>query len=84
VGRERRGGFCVAPAAGRRAAVDILVNPPLDIDAAFQRVEYRSMQGLRLPVISVRDLIALKEHAGREQDLADIEHLRRLAENFGP
>jgi len=42
------------------------------------------MQGLRLPVISVRDLIALKEHAGREQDLADIEHLRRLAENFGP
>ena len=63
--------------------MDLLIDPPLDIEAALQRVEYRHVQGLRLPVISVRDMIALKEQAGREQDLADIEHLHRLAENSG-
>jgi predicted nucleotidyltransferase len=36
-----------------------------------------------LPVISVRDMIAIKEKAGREQDLADIKHLRRLLEKSG-
>ena len=60
--------------------VDILIDPPVDIEAALKRVEYRMVQDLRLPVMSVRDMITLKEQAGRQQDIADIEHLHRLAE----
>jgi hypothetical protein len=52
----------------------------VDIEAALKRVEYRMVQDMRLPVMSVRDMITLKEQAGRQQDIADIEHLRRLAE----
>ena len=59
--------------------VDILIDPPVDVEAALNRVEYRMVQDLRLPVMSVRDMITLKEQAGRQQDIADIEHLHRLA-----
>ncbi len=33
------------------------------------------VQGERIPVVSVHDLIELKLHAGRKQDLSDVEHL---------
>lgn len=80
--RDEKGvvAFALRPPQSEAPTVDILIDPRLDIDTALQRVEYRQIQGVRLPVISVRDLITLKEQAGREQDLADIEHLRRLAE----
>lgn len=83
--RDEKGvvAFALRPLRADAPTVDILIDPPLDIDAALRRVEYRSILDLRLPVISVRDLISLKQQAGREQDLADIEHLRRLAENSG-
>lgn len=83
--RDEKGviAFALRPPQLDAPTVDILIDPPLDIEAALQRVEYRPIQGLRLPVIAVRDLIALKEQAGREQDLADIEHLRRLAKESG-
>jgi hypothetical protein len=81
--RDEKGvvAFALRPPQADAPTVDLLIDPPLDIDAALQRVDYRHVQGLRLPVISVRDMITLKEQAGREQDLADLDHLRRLAED---
>jgi hypothetical protein len=75
--------FALRPPRADAPTVDILIDPPLDIEAALRRAEHRPMQGLSLPVISVRDMITLKEQAGREQDLADIAHLRRLLEKSG-
>jgi len=59
--------------------VDILIEPPVDIEAALARKVWRDVQGVRIPLISVEDLIHLKEKSGRAQDLSDIDHLRRLA-----
>ena len=42
-----------------------------------------SMEGLEVPVISVKDLIANKRATGRTQDLADIERLEALKKGSG-
>jgi hypothetical protein len=34
------------------------------------------LEGVRVPVVSVLDLIEMKMQAGRQQDLSDVEHLK--------
>lgn len=58
--------------------VDVLLDPPLDIQRALKRVIHRDLGDLRVPLASLEDMILLKEKAGRAQDKSDIEHLRRL------
>jgi len=65
--------------------VDILTAiPGIDFDAAWERrlghvVDPAS--GLKANFISREDLIAAKLAAGRTQDLADVEAIRKAAEN---
>ncbi len=52
----------------------------IDFDAAWERrdqIQVDSTTGLRASVISRPDLIAVKLAAGRKQDLADVEALRK-------
>lgn len=58
--------------------VDVLIDPPLDIEAALKRAVRREVSKVNISLISIEDLIRLKEKSGRAQDLSDIEHLRRL------
>lgn len=58
--------------------LDILIDPPLDIEAALKRAVGREVNKVNISLISIEDLIRLKEKSGREQDLSDIVHLRRL------
>lgn len=58
--------------------IDLFVEEPLDFEAAWERRVRARLPGLEVSVVSLRDLIALKEAAGRPQDLADLEVLRRL------
>jgi len=58
--------------------VDVLIDPPLDIEAALERAVKREVSEVNISLISIEDLILLKEKAGRAQDQSDIEHLRRL------
>lgn len=57
--------------------VDVLVSPPADVEGLLQRVNWRDLAGLRVPVASIADLIALKKASGRPQDLADVAWLER-------
>lgn len=63
--------------------VDILIDPPIDVALALSRGERRTLGATSVRVASVDDMIHLKQAAGRAQDLADVEHLRRLSER-GP
>ena len=36
--------------------------------------------GVKIPTISIRDLIELKEKSGRKQDISDVEYLRKILE----
>lgn len=60
--------------------VDVLVSPPsVEPDELVARATELRLGELPVHVVSLRDLIAMKRAAGRAQDLADAEHLERIA-----
>ena len=71
--------FALRPPDVQGPTVDVLIDPPMDIEKVLTRAVWRDVQGVRIPLISVEDLIRLKEKSGRAQDRSDIEHLLRLA-----
>jgi len=44
------------------------------------RARVFDIEGTRVPVVSVQDLIDLKRRAGRQQDVSDVEHLKAVLE----
>ena len=70
--------FALRPPDIQGPTIDVLIDPPLDIEKALMRVVWRDVQGVRIPLISVEDLIQLKEKSGRLQDRSDVEHLHRI------
>ena len=59
------------------AEVDVLIDSPLTFAELKGRAVKISLEGVLVPTVSIHDLIQLKLTAGRKQDLADVEHLRR-------
>lgn len=70
--------FPLAPKDPTGPTIDILIDPPLDVEAALARAEHRGLGDVSVPVASIEDMIRLKENTGRTQDKADIEHLYRI------
>ena len=58
--------------------VDVLIDPPLLYAELAAGAELVEAEGVRLPIVGIRDLIRMKERAGRAQDVADADALRRL------
>jgi len=58
--------------------IDIVLDSPI----AYTRLKRKAIKirlwDQEIPTISIGDLIELKLHAGRKQDLADVKHLRRI------
>jgi hypothetical protein len=62
--------------------IDVLVGVSPGYDKVVERVVYKSVGNVKIPLISPEDLIATKQNTGRRQDEADIEHLTRLKRQF--
>lgn len=62
----------------RRTPVDIFVYEPFDCrrETAFAQA-WDICPGVTAPVVSLPTLLAMKRHAGRPQDLIDIDELQR-------
>lgn len=58
--------------------VDIIIDTPVSYEDALKDVIIKEIDGIRLPVISFRKLIKMKQKAGRMQDKIDICELKRL------
>ncbi|MCL2524927.1 MAG: nucleotidyltransferase [Betaproteobacteria bacterium] len=58
--------------------IDILIAPPLDIEAAIQRAQTREIDGVPILLSDIGDLIALKLGTGRLQDESDIRLLEQI------
>mgnify|MGYP001561710270 CR=1 FL=1 len=58
--------------------IDIVIDSPVDYEKGHERVNYIVLQGVSIPVLSIDDLIKMKEKTGRLQDNADIRYLREL------
>ena len=60
--------------------IDIVFDSPVPYDELKGRSVKIELGEIPVPLISIQDLIEIKVKAGREQDLADVEHLRRILE----
>ena len=70
--------FGLRPPDPSAPTVDVLIDPPLDINVALKRMKSQNIGNCRVYLASLEDLIILKEKTGRAHDRADIEHLKRL------
>jgi hypothetical protein len=63
----------------RRTPVDVFTSEPFDFAQEFAAAKRLSVApGLDAPVVSYPVLLAMKQSAGREKDLLDIQALRKL------
>ena len=62
---------------------DVLIYRPLALAELAPGADFVEAEGLRLPIVGIRHLIRMKEGAGRAQDVADVDALRRLLEASG-
>ena len=58
--------------------IDVILDTPVPFDALYERSQPLTIAGSTVPVAAISDLKEMKRHAGREQDLSDIEMLERV------
>ncbi len=58
--------------------IDIIIDAPVAYAEARKRAKKISVHGVSIPVISIDDLIKMKQAAGRELDKADIQYLKKV------
>ncbi len=58
--------------------IDIIIESPISFDEAKKRPIIIKVGNLRLPVISIDNLIRMKKNTGRTIDKLDIEELNRI------
>ena len=62
------------------AEIDIVVDSPIPYSKLKSNAIYVEVSDERLPVINIHDLIYIKSKAGRKQDMADVESLKKILE----
>ena len=63
---------------GLAPTVDILTRLTVPFETLVANSEVKDLAGVRIPLASIADLIALKTGTGRAIDVSDIEALRLL------
>lgn len=58
--------------------IDVVIDSPVDYEKGLKRVEHIMLHDVFIPVISIDDLIKMKQITERRQDKADIRYLRKL------
>ena len=62
--------------------VDLFVEPPLPFEEAYARSLELELRGVRVRVVSLEDLVAMKRRAGRPGDLEDVRRLEAIARDL--
>jgi hypothetical protein len=71
--------FSLWDSENRRPTVDILLTTPIPFETLLRDAVDMTFRGTTVKVASIGHLVQLKQHAGRPQDLIDIERLQRIA-----
>jgi len=58
--------------------IDVIIDSPVDYALGAQHVRTVVLQGVPVPIVSIDDLIKMKEITERQQDAADIRYLKEL------
>ena len=75
--------FSLVDPANPMRVIDVLLAPEIPFEELYVRSLDAVVGQTPIKLASLEDLIALKQHAGRPQDLADVEHLRALQKQKG-
>jgi hypothetical protein len=75
--------FSLHASAPNLPTVDILLRPAVPFEAMYRNRIEKDIGGVRLNLVSIDDLIALKTGTGRKQDASDVEALRIAARVAG-
>jgi hypothetical protein len=60
--------------------VDLIIDSPVSFQQARKNAVLVKVENLRLPVVSIDDLIKMKRKAGRGKDKLDIDQLKKIKE----
>ncbi len=60
--------------------IDIVFHSPIPYSDLKSRAVIFEIEGIGIPTISIHDLITLKQHSGRKQDISDVEYLKKILE----
>jgi len=60
--------------------LDLFVREPFPFKEMSERAVRMDIGGITVPVCAIKDLIAMKQKAGRAKDLEDIKYLQGLLE----
>lgn len=60
--------------------IDVVIEDSFRFPTLYKRKVIKSMGKLKIPVVSIRDIIAMKKKAARNKDMIDLEILKYLAE----
>jgi hypothetical protein len=58
--------------------IDVIIDSPVDYVLGAQHARTVVLQGVPVPIVSIDDLIKMKEITERQQDAADIRYLKEL------
>ena len=58
--------------------VDLIIDSPVKFAEAIKEADIQDIDGIRLPVVSIRHLIKMKEKTGREKDKLDVYELKKI------
>ena len=75
--------FGLRPRDPVEPTVDILVNPPVEFEAAYARRVVAEVAGQKISIASIADIIAMKTGTGRAKDQDDVAMLKRMGELGG-
>ena len=59
-------------------SIDVMIESPVTYQEAKKRAAKARMDSLTIPLVSIQDLIRMKEKAQREKDLSDIRALKQV------
>jgi hypothetical protein len=58
--------------------IDIFTEIPFDFDVVYKQRKKIKFENIFIPVVPIKELIAMKEKSGRPQDRADVFYLKKI------
>jgi hypothetical protein len=62
--------------------IDIFTEMPFDFDAVYKQRKKIRFEKISIPVVPIKELIAMKERSGRPQDRADVFYLKKIMDGW--
>lgn len=62
--------------------LDIFVETPFDFNKVYKEREKMKFENIIIPVVPMKELIEMKEKAGRPQDRADVFYLKKIMKDW--